>query len=591
MKKLLLATLYLIGLCGYAQSPISYQVSLDNIVHHELRISVTFQEVPAGAFLVKMSDTSPGRYAEHQFAKNVYGEAAYDQQGNALPIRRASVDSWEVTPSDGFVRFEYRLYANHADGTYAGVDARKLLLNAPATFVYADGMDAREVLVNFDLSNNPSWSVATQLQEVTKSTYRAPNPYYFFDSPIMIGEIDFRSWEVDGKTIRIAMLHEGTDEELDQYAEWTKGIVLQEKAVFGSLPDYDFGTYTFLCAYNPWVKWDGMEHRNSTVCSAPLPLKNFAPRLIGTIAHEFFHGWNIERIRPDDLEPFDFDEPNMSEALWFGEGFTNYYDMLIQCRTGLISRVEYLENLESRVNQIRSAPARQFRNPIQISQNAPFSDAAVSNDETNYANNYVSYYYYGEVLAAGLDLMLRTSFKDVTLDTYMARVWDTYGKTEIPYTLTDLKQTLAELTESPEFAEQFFNDYIYKSNLPDYPKMLAEFGVATTPKQAGNVYWGSPTLKNGLLTSASVIGTPFYDGGVEKGDIIVTVDRRKVQQASDLTALNLIPGKEYEIEFVQMGINKKGRFVATEDPDWTFSLSTAPSKKQQAKLESWLAPK
>ena len=104
--------------------------------------------------------------------------------------------------------------------------------------------------------------------------------------------------------------------------EWVKQIVNEQASIYGEFPEFDFNRYTFLLSYNPWIFGDGMEHRNSTVCSSKRNLADNAHRLIGTISHEFFHAWNVERIRPKTLEPFNFDKANMSDALWFAEGFT-----------------------------------------------------------------------------------------------------------------------------------------------------------------------------------------------------------------------------------------------------------------------------
>ena len=126
--------------------------------------------------------------------------------------------------------------------------------------------------------------------------------------------------------------------------------------IFGELPRFDSGTYTFLSDYLPWASGDGMEHRNSTVLSSPGALRNPAqrPGILGTVAHEFFHAWNMERIRSRAIEPFDFDDANVSSELWFGEGFTSYYNDLIVHRAGLRSARRHARQLR----RVRSTPSR-----------------------------------------------------------------------------------------------------------------------------------------------------------------------------------------------------------------------------------------
>ena len=320
MRNLLLTVVTLLlsfSLC--AQEPIRYSVNLDNIRHHEAVITVEFGALPQGVFEVRMPNASPGRYAAHHFAKNVYDEAAFNSKDEPIQINKADIDRWQIAGHDGTVKFRYTLYANHADGTYSGIDNRKLHLNMPSAFVYGVDLEERPIELTFDLSDHPEWRVATQLKQMGSNRYWAPNYYYFFDSPTIVGDIDFREWQVESEgknyTIEIAMMHEGTDEELDNYTEMVKKVVDEQHEIYGALPDFDFGKYTFLCSYNPWVYGDGMEHRNSTICTRNATLADDADRLIGTISHEFFHCWNVERIRPKTLEPFDFDEPNMSNEL------------------------------------------------------------------------------------------------------------------------------------------------------------------------------------------------------------------------------------------------------------------------------------
>ena len=135
---------------------------------------------------------------------------------------------------------------------------------------------------------------------------------------------------MNGKKIRFTIHDPGTEQEVDEYFEKVKKIVDQERKVYGELPNYDFGKYTFLACYMPQASGDGMEHRNSTVITSSRSLgEGGMEKNIGTVAHEYFHSWNVERIRPKGLEPFDFSKANMSGALWFAEGFTSYYGPLI----------------------------------------------------------------------------------------------------------------------------------------------------------------------------------------------------------------------------------------------------------------------
>ena len=214
-----LIALICITITLFAQDPIRYHVNMDNVQHHEIDITIDFPSLPQKALVVHMPTASPGRYAIHNFAKNVYNVKATDSTGKTLAVHKKMADEWEVAGHDGHVTFQYTLFANRADGTYAGVDNRKVHMNMPATYAYGKEMHKRPIEITFDLSKRPKWKVATQLKKLADNKFYAPNYYYFFDSPTIIGDIDFRSFTVDsdGKeyTIEVAMDHEGTDEELD----------------------------------------------------------------------------------------------------------------------------------------------------------------------------------------------------------------------------------------------------------------------------------------------------------------------------------------------------------------------------------------
>lgn len=570
---------------------IVYHLNLDNIAHHELGIRITFSGLTTDSLEIRMPSASPGRYALHNFAKNVYEVAAFSETGSTLEIVRPDPYSWKIPVVNGQVLVDYTLYGNHADGTYAGIDSRKLHLNMPATFVYGVGLEDVSITLIIP-QTHPDWDVATQLVEKNDTTFTAPNYYYFYDSPTMVTKISWRQWEVNGQTIRIAMMHEGTEAELDAYTEWVKKVVEGHRTIYGELPKFDYGQYTFLAAYNPWVYGDGMEHRNSTICSSSGNLAENANQLIGTISHEFFHCWNIERIRPKSLEPFDFDHANISEALWFGEGFTSYFDALTLTRAGIKSPDQYVNGLIGGLNYVLNSPARAYRGPVQMSQFATFTDAGVANDETNFTNNFVSYYSYGSVIALGLDLTLRSQYNK-TLDEFMRLVWQQYGKPEIPYTLSDLEKVLAQLTGDKKFAEEFFQEEIYGTRLPDFDALFAEFGINMSLQNPNSVYFNSPRLDNsGYLQSPSMKGTALYDAGMEKGDRLISINNVPVHTTNELNKLinSLEVGKTYSVTFEQLGVEKTGSFTAVQDPRVTLAYLSADrcTKKALKKRNEWL---
>ncbi|MBT2160024.1 M61 family metallopeptidase [Zobellia barbeyronii] len=577
----------------------NYEISFENAVHHETVVKGTFPELEIDTVTFRMSRSSPGRYALHEFAKNVYSFKATDSKGNILEVLRPDPYSWNVIGHDGTIKISYTLFANRGGGTYSQVDETHAHLNIPATFMYAPTLKDREIAVDFKIREDLGWKVATQLPLVSGTTYSAPNLYYFMDSPTEISNHSVREFQVDNhgktQTIRFVLHHNGTEEELDSYFENVKKTVLAEKEVYGELPDFDYGTYTFLACYIPNASGDGMEHRNSTILTSTRSLANGGMEgNIGTVSHEFFHAWNVERIRPKSLEPFNFEETNMSGALWFAEGFTSYYTNLILCRAGIISTEKYVEGISGTFNYVWNSPARQFFNPIEMSYQAPFVDAATSVDPVNRENTFISYYSYGSVLGLALDLSLRE--EKLNLDDFMKLVWRQYGKTEKPYVIENLQQVLAEYAGN-DFANTFFNKYIYKSEMPDYSALLNSVGVIL--KQDSEVpYFGAAVSLDGdghgEIQSNPKIGTPAYDAGLDKGDVITDINGSGFPDGQQFSAYieKLKVGDTLKITFERFGAEKKTTLLLKANPDYSLLLmekeGDKPSKKQLRKRADWL---
>lgn len=603
MKRNLFVALSVFSLPAFAQDAmVHYEVSFDNAVHHEARISVTFKNLSSDPLQLRMSRSSPGRYAIHEFGKNVYQVEAVDGRGKALQVTRPDAYQWNVSGHDGTVTASYRLYANRAGGTYSGIDVTHAHLNMPATFMWARGHDDRPVSVTFNPAD-PDWKVATQLIPGENSmTFTAPNLQYFMDSPTELSDFSERHWQVNsgGKryTIILAVHHDGEDSDVDILAEKSKKIVEAEIAVFGELPDFDHGTYTFIADYLPYASGDGMEHRNSTVVASTRSLYEADFDQLATISHEFFHAWNVERIRPVSLEPFDFERANMSPNLWFAEGITSYYTGLVMMRAGQLTADEFHEELADVINTVTFSPGRSFFSAEEMSMQAPFRDAASSIDPSNFSNTFISYYTWGDAIGLALDLTLRAQFGGLSLDDYMRQVWRKHGKTEVPYDTADLIQSLAEVTGDPEFAERFFAAYVTGRELPDYASLLGNAGLELRQANKGAATLGPVSLafegKDAFIDGETIIGTPLYETGLGDGDEIQRVGRFRIRQQDDWDKMleRHKPGDSTTIRYEQRGIERSEEITFGEDPELevvTFeSADRQPNDQQLEFRQAWL---
>lgn len=548
-----------------------------------------------------MSRSSPGRYAIHEFAKNVYSVSAVDGAGRPLTVERTDPYGWTVGGHDGTVSLTYTLFGDLADGTYAQINSDHAHLNMPASLMWARGHDERPVRVRFRPAD-PSWEIATQLAPTDDPhVFTAPNLQYLMDSPTELSDLTFREWTVDDggveRTVRIALHHAGTEAEADEFAERARKVVEQQIAIFGDVPDFDFGTYTFLADYLPWVDGDGMEHRNSTVISDSRSLAEAEYGQIGTLSHEFFHSWNVERLRPRELEPFDFTRANPTPSLWFAEGFTSYYGPLAIRRAGVSTVDEFLGTMGGQLNGILNTPARAYGSPQEMSLRAPFVDAAASIDPTS-PNIFTSYYPYGAVIAMGLDLTLRDRFEGITLDSYMRHMWKKHGLTGRPYTPDDLRIGLGEVTGDPAFADAFFAASIEGSELPDFAPLLAQAGVVLKARNPGKAWAGRARLEaaEGAVTLGSddIPGSPLHKAGLGRGDEILSLGGVAIETPGDWTrALGRArPGDEVEIRFIQRGRERTATLKLAEDPAIALvrveTTGAEATPDQLAFRETWL---
>ncbi|MCP9291810.1 M61 family metallopeptidase [Gracilimonas sediminicola] len=592
-KVFLLFTFSLITLSLTAQTTTNYKISFENAVHHEAEISVTYTNLEYKVLEVRMSRTSPGRYALHEFAKNVYGVKATDGKGKELEVTRPNPHQWNVSGHDGTVKFEYTLFANRGDGTYSQVDETHAHLNMPATFAWARDYEHRPIEITFDVREDLNWKVATQLKPLEGTTYYAPDLYYFLDSPVEIADFHERQEAIDGQLIKMALHTSATDEEVDEYFGKVMAIVNAQVNLFGELPEFDYGEYVFLNCFMPNASGDGMEHRNSTIVTNSKPIdRPLGNTSLGTVSHEFIHVWNVERIRPASLEPFNFEEANMSGELWFAEGFTSYYDDLILHRAGINTAEEYAEALDGGLNYVINRPGRQFFSPVEMSYQAPFVDAATSVDPQNKTNTFISYYTYGSVLGLGLDLSLRKMDGNKNLDDFMKLMWRAFGRTEVPYTNRDIHEMLAEYA-GEDLADEFFEKYIFDSQLPDYESLLADFGITLTKANPGKAVLGTDIeIESGVgkLESNALIGSPIYKAGIESEDEITTIagtSLSEVESVDDILS-EYKPGDEIEIEFTRWAQAKTVKVRLVEDQKLQTELNDKISIEINSKRNDWL---
>jgi predicted metalloprotease with PDZ domain len=558
---------------------VQYTISVPDPGRRYVQVTAVFPVPTSEPLEIRMSRTSPGRYALHEFVKNVFGEEARDGQGRQLTVERSGVHGWRIAGHDGGVAFTYRVYGDTLDGTYLAVDETHAHMNVPATLVWSPGLERLPARVRLVPPDGRSWRVATQLFPTGDPlVFTAPNLWYLIDSPIEFGETIIRQFEVPaadhGRSaiLRVALHHTGSDAEAAAFLRDTERIVLEQRAIFGELPVFEPGHYTFIADYLPWADEDGMEHRNSTILTSADSLANARLDLAGTVAHEFFHAWNVERIRPRSLEPFDLSEAAFTSELWLAEGFTSYYGPLTLARAGLASLNDTLAAFAGQINAVIQSPGRQLRSATTMSRLASLWDGARAADRSTLGNTFLSYYTWGAAIALALDLEIRDRSAGArSLDDFMRALWLRFGRemgpvpgvVAHPYTLADVERTLADVTGDPAFAATFLREHVEGTAVPDYATLLEQAGFRLRRARSGEAYAGAVGLEEAgrgvRVHTLPPANSPLGEAGVAQDDVIRAIDGAGIESLDDWTEglASRRPGDTLTLE-----IQRRGRMLS-----------------------------
>jgi len=345
-----------------------------------------------------------------------------------------------------------------------------------------------------------------------------------------------------------------------------------------------------------------MEHRNSTVITASASIASARARLLDTVAHEFFHCLNVERIRPKSLEPFDFDRADMSGELWLAEGFTQYYGPLALQRAKLADLASTAQTFTGLIESV-TAPGHLVRSAEEMSRMAPFVDGGRVIDRTNFPITVISYYPFGGAIALALDLTLRDrSDSRLSLDDYMQAMWRKFGKpggsregyVDHPYTMADAEATLADVSGDRAFAHEFFARYIQGHDVADYGRLLARAGFSVHKRNAGRAWLGDVRVEpsGGATRLATQVAPtwPLYAAGVDQDDELQQVDGQRIASEGDLTGVlqRHKPGDTVSIVYVDRTRVAKTRTITlAEDPHIEVVVAEATAAQRDFR-DRWL---
>ena len=497
----LLALLALAPVCARAQDTsapaykISYAIRMPDPAKHVFHVEVDVEGL-AGAPHVdfQMPRWSPGRYAVFDFARNVHGAKASgpcrprERCGfKGYPVERLDTQTWRVGTSElTKISFSYMVYADDLSGTFSQLDARHANFNGASVFVYV--VSHKQDPVSLKVGPPAGWKVFNGYSKNTEQTeFGFPNYDVLIDTPTEVApDFNVQTFEVGGKTYRV-VTHSFGDEG-GRRGDLAKAVERVVRAQVSMMPAPDYEQYTFLFHFDPTARrGDGMEHLNSTqvIETAALGDGQTFEEAVGTASHEFFHVWNVKRLRPAGLGPWDFTRPVVTRGLWIAEGFTNYFGKLAQRRAGLWDDERLLRSYAGTIGGVESAPGSRLTSAVEASLLAPFTDRGESAQRTNLGETVVSYYPKGETLAVALDLLIRgRSQGRSSLEEVMRRAYeefylrspnDSYYLKGRAYTVEEF-EGFASRASGVDLSD-FFRRHVYDVQPPPYEEALGYVGL------------------------------------------------------------------------------------------------------------------
>jgi len=505
-----------------AAPDIAYTVSMSKPATHllEVEMRLKWQQMPDHTEL-KMPVWTPGSYLVREYGRHVQDFGVKNAAGTPLGWRKIDKNTWQVDSKGASeIVATYRVYSNELTVRTNELNDEHGFWNNGALLMFPKGQLAAPSTVKVVPFGN--WKVATGLPKVAgqENSFRAPNFDVLYDSPFEVSNFTEASFTVQGKPHRYVITGEG-NYDLKAITRDTAKIVDEAYKIFGELP-YD--DYTFIVNLRGG---GGLEHLNSTALQwnrfGFKPAARYKA-FLGLVAHEYFHAFNVKRIRPDALGPFDYENENYTKLLWVAEGGTEYYSNVLLRRAGLVTDKEFLNARAAGITDLQNRPGR-FETSV---EEASF-DAWVKyyRQDENSVNNQISYYDKGEIVNMMLDVTIRTASKGAkSLDDVMRHLYDEFYKKGKNYTPEDY-QKIAEMMAGKSL-EDFFSKYVRGEAEIDYAGIMAGIGIKaeTAQPNKNRAYIGADTAEeNGRLNIRTVtVGTPAYDQGLNTGDQIVAID-------------------------------------------------------------------
>ncbi|MDX1446692.1 M61 family metallopeptidase [Lishizhenia sp.] len=552
MKKLFSTALISLATLSIWAQEVSYNLSMPKPQNHYFNVEMNLQDFSNDYIDIQMPIWAPGSYLAREFPKNVNLVKAKNQNGKELEVYKTSKNTWRIEKNKkDDVVVNYEVYAFELSVRTSFLDLTHGYLNGTSVFMYPKG--------HKDLGGELNITPYKDFKKITTALPKAGdgvandnntqrftyNNYdHLADCPIEIGNQEEFSFQAAGVKHNVAIYGEGNYDVEKLKVDMAK-IVESATSIFGENPNKEY----WFIIHNTLNGGGGLEHTNSTTLNVNRWSYEGGAYLgfLSLVAHEYFHLWNVKRIRPDALGPFNYNEENYTSLLWVMEGFTSYYDELILRRAGFYSEQQYLGRLKSTLNYVEGSEG----NKVQPVAHASF-DAWIKSyrPNENSANTTISYYSKGNLLALVIDAMIIDKYQgEKSLDDFMQVLYNKfYKKLNRGFSEDEFQAELEDFLDMD--LNEFFRDFVYGVETIPYNKYLSKIGLEVKDASTTTPSFGSSVSEQDgkLMVRRIRANSAAEDAGLSVNDEILSINGYRMDAAKFSSFLGtMAPGDSFTL--------------------------------------------
>ncbi|VAX42670.1 Putative protease [hydrothermal vent metagenome] len=567
---------------------VEYTVSLHRAKSQMVDISMRVPNSDGVPIELHLPTWRPGKYVVLDPAGTIVSIEAFHADGQPLRIHKTAKSSWRVeTFEPGDIVVEYSLYANSLNDRTRHADDTHAFLSGSSVFLYTDELRDRPLRVWVDAPER--WQVATGLASDPAEEWAWLSPDYdvLVDSPLEIGEHELIGFSVEGVPHDI-VIWGPVEADAERLAADFAAIVRVQRDIFegpgGQLP---YQRYVFLIHAQPGLR-GGTEHLNSTIMQtgpSTFTSESSYAGFLGLVSHEMFHTWNVKRLRPAGLSPYDYQLENYTDLLWVAEGTTSYYDDVTLVRAGLLDADKYLAQIAKTIARERRRPGSAVQSLADSSYDAWIKfNRATPND----INTTVSFYSKGALVSLMLDMELRTRTDNrASLDLVLRDLYRRHPLASGGFTTADMLAAL-EARAGSSF-EGFFAAFVSGTEPLDLERAFAVAGVELLPEEMPAGSYLGLSLRDTTVRTIRSDG-PAFEAGVQVDDILETIDGETLAGSLEEFLEEIKPGTRLTLGLERRGEHREIEIVTIAPPikRWRLERLAEPSNEQRAVYESWL---